>query len=204
MKIARSALLPMILASLAFLAVPASVAHADPEPEVSDGGHEPWWRRIIGAEIIGGADTPYGVIGGAVIISPVDLLAIDLGGGASRDGGRVAGGVRFMFPQDRFALGLRLGFAGGPLTWSVPGGTRVWDFTAFINTDVSLEYRTPEGFYGRLSAGVETGLAGHADRCTPAESGPNGLGPVQGECEDVGGHPARPYVGLSIGYMFDT
>ncbi len=191
-----------LVACIVVFAAPPRVA-ADPEPEVSsepEARPRDQWDRIIAGEIFGGVDTPYGLVGGAIVIIPVRNLAFDLGGGVSRDGGRVAGGVRLLLPFENAALGLRLGFAGGPLSWETEGAGHVrrdWDFNGYVDGSVSLEFRATEGFYGRLQFGVEHALSGEADRCTFSQDGT--VSPCSG-----GSAPTRPYLGLALGYAFDV
>ncbi len=194
----------LLLALLALPLAPLS-ASADPEPEVSD-DPEPevstppsLYNRMLAIELIGGLDTPYGLIGGSVRLSPIDFLTIDAGAGVSRDGVRVAGGVSLVAPQDHFAFVLRVGAAGGTLEWE-SGGTqpqsRYWAFTAFIDASLGLEYRFDEGITGRLFVGVENDIIDTADSCRVIATGD--------ECDPAGGsHPTRIYLGLAIGYAFD-
>jgi hypothetical protein len=198
--------------------LPASLARADePEPEVSsqeaavEAETADLWDRLLAVELIGGIDTPFGVVGGAVVVTPFRHLALDLGGGVSRDGGRVAGGVRAILPHANGALGFRLGFAGGPLTWdtSVAGQPAVggepartgvvqhreWDFVGFVDLSISLEARFDAGVYVRLVLGVEHALSG-ADRCVED-------GGATGTCGSGGYQPMRSYLGLAVGYAFD-
>lgn len=211
-----------LLLSLPFgaLAFSPSVALADdPEPEVSDQVEEPAgpdpmhlrWDRLLGLELTGGIDSPYGVVGAGILVSPLRFLRIDLGGGVSRDGARLAGGVSVVLPQDHFALVLRVGASGGPLTWDgdyaadpaagsptqtpvIAHQHRYWGFAAFFDTSIGLEYRFDEGVLLRLSAGIETTLNDTADAC--ASDGGACLGTVHD-------HPARIWGALSVGYMFD-
>jgi hypothetical protein len=196
-----------------------TTAHADPEPEVSTPTEEQAttprdiWSRWLAVEIVGGVDTPYGLIGGAVVVTPYRYIALDAGGGYSRDGGRVAGGARLVLPHANGAFGVRVGFAGGPLTWDtrVPGQPgrsptdpdvpdalqhRTWNFVGFIDVSLSLEVRFDFGMYLRAWFGVEHALAS-ADRCS--EEGPTGTR----ACTTAAGNPTRTYVGLSLGYAFD-
>ncbi|MDQ3032514.1 MAG: hypothetical protein M3Y87_08870 [Myxococcota bacterium] len=223
MKISRFALvLARLTAALALAAIPfsgASLARADdPEPEVSseEAAATPRdiWDRLLAVELIGGIDTPWGVFGGAVVISPVRYLALDVGGGISRDGGRVAGGARLVLPHANGSFGLRVGFAGGPLSWErpVPGtGTnipgevgspertarRTWEFVGFVDVSVNLEIRLDAGVYFRFLFGVEHALSG-ADSCV--ESTADG---AVGFCARGSFQPVRTYVGLALGYAFD-
>lgn len=196
----------------------STVAFAnDPDPEVSSEPAEATatprdiWDRMLAFEITGGIDTPYGLVGGAVVVSPIRYLALDLGGGVSRDGGRVAGGARLVLPHANGAFGVRVGFAGGPLTWTshspdqtaagrTDGGspplvaqTRSWDFVGFLDAAISLEIRFDMGIYTRVELGVEHALAG-PDRCV--EPG------VAAMCSP-GGAPTRSYLGLAVGYALD-
>jgi hypothetical protein len=215
----RFRLLALLLTSLACVSSPilgSSVAHADdPEPEVSD-SEEPIdpqidimhrrWDRLIGVELTGGVEnTPYGIVGGAVLIQPHRMFRIDLGGGGSRDGARVGGGIGLVLPQDHFALTIRLGVAGGPLSWQSdrgPASTRYWNFAAFFNGEVGLEYRFDEGVLVRLYGGVETTLNDTADSCVAA---PGDGAQIGGVCSAFNNqHPARIFLGLSVGYMFDV
>lgn len=212
----RFHLLALLITSMALPFFGTSVARADdPEPEVSDGEEvvDPQieimhrrWDRMLGIELTGGVEnTPYGIVGGAVIIQPHRLFRIDLGGGGSRDGARVGGGVSLVMPQDHFALVIRLGAAGGPLSWTsdrAPVITRYWNFAAFFNGEMGLEYRFDEGVLVRFYAGVETTLSGSADSCVA--SGPDSQGLSATCAPNFEDHPARVFLGLSVGYMFDV
>lgn len=205
-------LLLLVPALFALLVAPP-VALADPEPEVSDGEDAPdQWDRWLGLELIGGADTPYGVLGAAIRLAPHRNVVFDLGGGGGRDGARVAGGVAFTIPDREFAFQVRGGVAGGPLNWdsvifdqSAAGGAgalrpihRTWDFTAFLDLDIALEWRHPEGFGGRIFFGVENDLITRATMCTYNN------GSSAANCDTgLGGHPIRVYAGISVGYTFD-
>lgn len=203
---ARSDLFRALLLALLALPLAPGAASADPEPEVSD-DPEPevstppsLYNRLLSVELIGGIDTPYGLIGGSVRLAPIDFLVIDAGAGVSRDGVRVAGGLSLVAPQDHFAFVVRIGAAGGPLEWE-SGGTqpqhRHWNFTAFIDASLGLEYRFDEGITGRLFVGVENDLIDSADTCYFVES-------PDDACDVAGGsHPTRIYLGLAIGYAFD-
>jgi hypothetical protein len=207
---ARPALLRALLSiwvgvSVALLTLPLSprVVRADPEPEVSDPEPEVSdsspYDRMLGVELIGGLDTPYGLIGADFRLSPIQWLTFDVGGGVSRDGFRLGGGVGVVIPQDHFAFTIRLGAAAGPLNWDSGGlqaQHRYWSVAAFINADIGLEYRWDEGFYGRVMVGVEDDVIDTADSCTFIDGG--------GPCDpSLGSHPTRLYVGLAVGYMFD-
>lgn len=178
---------------------------ADPEPEVSDQAR--LWNRLLAVEIQGAIDGPLGVVGGSIVISPLTNLALEIGGGASRDGARVAGGFRIMLPQDHFALALRMGVAAGPLTWDAPAQylgesyttTRRWEFQAGMYADIGLQYRFDMGLYIGLNGGVEAGFASTSDSCSiasPVQDGPT-------SCPTDTGRTARIYLALSLGYAFD-
>lgn len=204
---------PLLLvpALFALLAAPP-VAFADPEPEVSDGEDTPnGWDRWLSVELVGGIDTPYGLLGASLRIAPHENIVVDLGGGASRDGVRVAGGVAVSIPDREFAFQVRGGIAAGPEAWDTsatfegPSGGltsytthRYWDFTAFLDLDVGLEWRHPEGFGGRIFFGVENNLISAASSCTYTVAG------VAANCDAAaGGHPIRVYAGLGVSYAFD-
>jgi hypothetical protein len=198
---------PAGLALALALMTPASIVRADPEPEVSEpepevSSFQLRWNRLLAAELTAAIDGPLGVIGASMIIAPTTNFQLELGGGASRDGGRVAGGARFVLPQDHFALVLRVGFAGGPLTWEGaspaqdPGlgpTRRRWDFAGFVYSDVGLQYRFDMGLYVMINGGVETALVGDADTCMAGTT----------TCSTSGASPARIYAGLTVGYAFD-
>ncbi|MBX7196451.1 MAG: hypothetical protein K1X94_30640 [Sandaracinaceae bacterium] len=178
----------------------------DPEPEVSDQAR--LWNRLLAVELQGAIDGPLGVVGGTIVISPLTNLALEVGGGASRDGGRVAGGLRVMLPQDHFALMLRLGVEGGPLSWDGSQqsgastsytGRRQWAFSAGMYADVGLQYRFDMGLYLGLNAGVETAFSPVADSCSVVETGPD----YPTTCARDGYRPTRIYIGLLVGYAFD-
>lgn len=200
---ARLASLRALLMALLALPIAPQLAFADPEPEVADPEPEVAdpspYDRMLGVELIGGYHTSYGLIGANLRFSPIDYLTIDAGAGVSIDGVRVAGGVGVVIPQDHFAFTFRLGAAGGPLSWDVGAQGeiqhRYWNFTAFIDASLGLEYRWDEGITGRIFVGVEDDVISRADSCTTASGGP---------CDpELGSHPTRIYVGLAIGYMFD-
>ncbi|UJR79752.1 hypothetical protein [Sandaracinus amylolyticus] len=195
----------------------AAIVRADePDPEVSSepaAATRDIWDRMLAVELVGGLDTPYGVFGGAVVISPIRHLALDVGGGVSRDGGRVAGGARLVLPHANGALGVRVGFAGGPLTWesavpghNVPGDEvhtrdgvqrQTWEFVGFVDVSLSLEVRFDLGIYARFLFGVEHALSGPTS-CEERIDGES-IGP----CSASSFQPTRTYVGLAVGYAFD-
>jgi hypothetical protein len=142
------------------------------------------------------------------VISPLEALALEVGGGVSRDGGRVAGGARLVLPQDHFALTMRLGVSAGPMTWDGPGVTvegttytarRRWEFSAGGYADLGLQYRFDFGLYLGLIGGVETRFTSQADSCSVVESGAG----VPNVCTAEGFRPTRIYLGLQVGYAFD-
>jgi hypothetical protein len=202
-----------LLALLLVLGMPSMALADDPEPEVSDQVEEPAgpdpmhqrWDRLIGAEITGGIDTPFGVVGGLLNVTPLRMLRLDLGGGVSRDGGRFGGGATLVLPQDHFALTIRIGFAGGPLSWESERQVHIreyWGFAGFFNSQIGLEYRFDEGILIRLYAGVETTLNDHSDSCST--SAPDASINFSAVCSPTANsHPARLFAGLSVGYMFD-
>lgn len=205
MSFLRARMLPLVAMLLVAFAAP-SIAAAEPEPEVSSGEPETavhdQWDRLIGAEITGGFDTPYGVAGAALVIAPIRHLVFDFGGGVSRDGARVAGGVRALVPFQDSALVLRVGIAGGALSWEgeQAGRTRrTWDFNGFIDASVGYEYRHPVGFYVRVELGVEHALNSTADTCETVT--PEGTTVL---CDGSGAAPIRTYLGLAFGYMFEV
>ena len=183
----------------------------DPEPEVSD--RALLWGRLLAVELEGQIDGPLGVAGGMLIISPLEALAFELGGGVSRDGGRVAGGIRIMLPQDHFALMMRLGIDAGPETWDGQGqqgadsagqsgrytARRRWEFGAGMYADLGLQYRFDFGLYLGLNAGVDQAFTPTADSCEVIDGGPD----APSVCSTDGFRPSRIYLGLQVGYAFD-
>jgi hypothetical protein len=181
-------------------------ATEDPEPEVSDRAR--LWGRLLALELQGHIDGPLGVGGGMLVISPLEALAFEVGGGVSRDGGRVAGGLRILLPQDHFALQLRIGIDAGPLSWDSRGQSdsntsytvrRRWEFGAGMYADVGLQYRFDFGLYLGLVAGVDQELTNAADRCDVIEGGDG----APTTCAAGGFRPSRIYLGLQVGYAFD-
>lgn len=179
---------------------------ADPEPEVSD--QDRLWNRMIAAELQGAIDGPLGVAGASLVVAPVTSFGLEVGGGVSRDGGRIAGGFRILLPQDHFALVMRMGIAAGPLTWDAVGqdgaenrftARRRWEFQAGMYADVGLQYRFDMGVYLGLNGGVESSFSDRADSCTVVAPAGSALGCLASE----GGRPVRIYLGLSVGYAFD-
>jgi hypothetical protein len=199
-----------LFGALLFASPVAPVAHAqdreDPEPEVSDEGPDPW-DRMLAAHITGGLDTPFGVAGGAIEFSPVRFLAIYAGGGVSRSGGRVAGGIRGQAPIGNAAVGLMLGVGGGPLDWESRGRedellhtSRHWDFALFFHGGITAEYRWDMGLFGRLAFGMDALLTPEADTCA---RGATGEQEACGATAEGLGKPIRGWMGLTIGYALD-
>jgi len=75
------------------------------------------------------------------------------------------------------------------------GEVRWWNFAAFFDASMGLEYRSDEGITGRIFAGVESDLADRADSCSTPEGAVCDPG--------LGSHPTRLYAGIAVGYMFD-
>lgn len=189
------------------LAAPGALAQdqEDPEPEVSDVGPEPTdpYDRFLAIQVTGGLDTPFGVGGGAIEFTPFRHLMIYAGGGASRSGGRVAGGVAFQYPIHSTSVGVFAGLGGGSLNWDSRGSNgetqiqRWWEFALFFHSGIHVEYRWQEGIFGRLGLGIDALVYGDPDECTL---------PAGGECGGEAASLAKPirgWVGLTIGYAFD-
>lgn len=217
---AASLLLLALGTAVAGLTVAPAPVRADPEPEVSTDPAEDQaaappdlWSRFLAVEVSGAVDGPFGVFGGAVVITPVRYLSLDAGGGVSRDGGRVAGGARLVLPHANAAFGVRVGFAGGPLTWdspvAAPGNEipeevatrsaterRTWDFVGFLDVSVSLEVRFDFGMYTRFDFGIEHALAGPSS-CVHTDSAGSTA------CSVGSFEPTRTWVSLALGYAFD-
>ncbi len=214
---ARSRLLALAAAAALLVAAPAPFARADePSPEGASLGSTisersrsaPLFSRLVSVELQGAIDGPLGVFGGTLVISPLQNLSLEVGGGVSRDGGRFAGGVRLMLPQDHFALQLRLGIAAGPLTWDASAETngaapyhvrRRWDFQAGLYSDIGFQYRFDFGLYLGLNLGVEGSFSSAADQCTVLDEAPG----LPRTCAKDGFRPIRVYAGLQVGYAFD-
>ena len=180
---------------------------ADPEPEVSNEGPDVW-DRILSFHVTGGIDTPFGVAGGAVEVTPFRYLSIYAGGGIGRSGGRVAGGIRGQAPIGNAAVGIMLGVHGSPLDWESRGRTneslhtsRHWDFALFWHGGITAEYRWDFGLFGRLAFGVEALLTPDSpDACT---IGADGDRSECGGLADGLAKPVRGWAGLTIGYALD-
>jgi len=189
----------------------------DPEPEVSDQDPDGnVWDRMLAIGITGGLDTPFGVVGGVVEFTPIQNLMIYAGGGVSRSGARVAGGVQLQFPVDSTAFGINAGVAGGPLDWNSNGEenvtiSRYWEFALYFHSGFNITYRWDEGLFGRVGLGMEALIAGDVTSCT---AGSTSLcdGVVGTEMTDETAavaarsdlfSPIRAYVSLTVGYAFD-
>lgn len=178
----------------------------DPEPEVADEGGDVW-DRLLAVQVTGGLDTPFGVAGGAIEFNPFRFFGVYAGGGASRSGGRVAGGIYGRAPLGNASVGLQLGLGGGPLDWESAGRTderlhtsRHWDFALFFHSGLMFEYRWEMGLFGRLSFGVDALLTPEADDCVRGASGDQEACGVTAEGLSK---PVRGWAGLTIGYALD-
>ena len=177
----------------------------DPEPEVSDEGDV--WDRVLAGQVTAGLDTPFGVAGGAIEISPIRYFVFYVGGGVSRSGGRVAGGVRGQAPVGNAAIGLSLGLGGGSQDWESRTGedeafrtSRHWDLALFFHGGLSAEYRWDSGLFGRIAFGIDALLTPEADTCSRGEAG------AQESCgvsADGLAKPVRGWAGLTVGYALD-
>lgn len=186
------------------LALSSSTALAqdeeDPEPEVSTPAPDAMWDRVLAVSVTAGLDTPFGIGGAAIEVTPFRYLSIYAGGGVGRDGARFAGGVRPQFPVGNGAMGIMLGVTGGPLDWDSRGAEdvrvhRYWDMALFLHTGLSGEYRWSEGFFGRLEFGIEALLTpSEATVCSQSDGN---------SCEGAAlASPIRGWAGLSVGYAF--
>lgn len=201
----------VLAACVGFFVTASPVRADDPEPEVS--ASDLRWNRLLAVELGGAVDGPYGVGSGLIVISPVSVFGIELGGGVSRDGGRVGGGLRLTLPQDHFALQMRVGITGGPQTWDTNEGVNVdpgngtiidygrrrrWDFQGSFYSDIGLQYRLDNGLYFSMNLGVDQALSGVSDTCELT-----GPAPSDASCSLDGQRPIRLYAGLNVGYAFD-
>lgn len=182
----------------------------DPEPEVSSqpASSEPVtsptqaspYERILALSVTAGLDTPVGIVGANVEVSPVRWITIYAGGGVSRSGARIAGGISGQYPVGHGSVGMSVGLAGGPLDWDSLGANdqrvhRYWEFALYLDWALNAEYRWDEGFFGRISLGVESALT-NATSCSYIESGT--------DC--TGANliiPTRGWAGLTVGYALD-
>jgi hypothetical protein len=175
-------------------------AQEDPEPEVAVDGAVVY-DRLLAAAVTLGIDTPFGIAGASVEITPFRYLAVYAGVGVGRDGVRFGGGLHGRAPVGNAALGLMLGLTGGPLDWDslarddAMGIHRWWEMALFFNAGVTFEYRWSEGFFGRLAFGVDalieptTATSCMYDNGTQC-NGENMFAPVRG------------WAGLTLGYAF--
>jgi hypothetical protein len=160
------------------------------------------WDRLLSATIIAGIDTPFGIGGATLEITPFRFLSVYVGGGVGRDSYRFAGGLRAQFPVGSAAVGVMAGVTGGPLNWdSRYGGElsvhRWWDIAAFFHTGLTFEYRWPDGIFGRLAFGAEALIAPEASECVLGD------GSACGELSNQNlSHPVRGWAGLQVGYAF--
>lgn len=178
---------------------PSTPAEEDPEPEVST---RDAWDRILAFSVTGGLDTPFGIGGAAIEVTPFRYLAIYAGGGVGRDGARIAAGLRPQFPMGKAALGIMLGVTGGPLDWnSGPqdlGIHRYWEFGLFLHGGASFEYRWSSGLFGRIEMGAEALVTPIEPTVCTYSAG--------GECGNASEGlwtPIRGWVGLSLGYALE-
>lgn len=194
--------LGVLVGGLAFSPAALAQDEEDPEPEVSTPApSDAMWDRVLAVSVTAGIDTPFGIGGAAIEVTPFRYLAIYAGGGVGRDGARFAGGVRPQFPIGNGALGIMLGVTGGPLDWDSRGNEdvrvhRYWEMALFLHTGLSFEYRWAEGFFGRLEFGIEALL-------TPTEATVCSQGNGNSCLDDSLVTPIRGWAGLSVGYAFD-
>lgn len=190
----------------------------DPEPEVSTPAPEARpieavWDRVLAVSATVGLDTPFGIGGAAIEVTPFRYLSIYAGGGVGRDGVRFAGGLRPQFPVGHGAMGLMLGVTGGPLDWDSRGApamdddpfvgaspaTRIhrwWEMALFLHGALSGEYRWDEGIFGRLEFGVEALVTPLEPSVCTDPDGQSCLGAQLGT-------PVRAWIGLTVGYALD-
>ena len=173
----------------------------DPEPEVSTPGP---YSRMLAVAVNGGVDTPFGVVGGSVEFAPIEHLNIYAGGGVSRSGARVAGGLELRFPVHSTSFGVRAGVAGGPLSWDSRGAVdgnvtvqRYWEFALFVHMGFTIEYRFDEGIFIRGMVGMEGLIAGDVTSCAAVDG--SVCDPARGDLFN----PMRGWAGLSVGYAFE-
>jgi hypothetical protein len=199
-------ILVLVLAMAGSLAASTALAQQqqeDPEPEVSTQGDT--WDRVLAVSITGGLDTPFGVAGAAVEVTPFRYLGIYAGGGVSRSGARFAAGLHPQFPMGRAALGLMAGISGGPLDWdSQVGGNqgvhRYWEFGLFVHSGATFEYRWDMGIFLRFELGAEWLVT---DWDNPTACTNIGTGAECGASATNLGSPFRGWIGATLGYAFD-
>ena len=179
----------------------AQTEESDPEPEVSDAGP---YSRMLAVAVNGGLDTPFGVVGGSIEFAPIEYLNIYAGGGVSRSGARVAGGLELRFPVHSTSFGARAGVAGGPMNWVSEGANvsnitidRYWEFALFFHIGFNIEYRFDEGIFIRGMVGMESLVAGDLTSCEASDA--SACDPTALETFN----PFRGWVGLSVGYAFE-
>ncbi len=154
------------------------------------------YDKLFFAEGQLGIDGPLGIFGASVGMLPFRHLALDLGVGIGRDGYRFGGGARALFPMGHSAFGLRAGIATGPLSWSYGSYRREWDSEVFFDADISFEYRWDSGLSFRTFLGVDQALGNSNPRCVSNSAN------VAAPATCVNEHPARPYLGVTLGYAF--
>lgn len=193
-----------LVSLLGILTTTAATAQTreDPEPEVSTPAPDEWERALAVSATLGW-DTPYGIAGAALELTPFRYLAIYAGGGIGREGGRFTAGIRPQFPMGNMAMGILLGVAGGPMDWDSQGDERTttrrhWEMALFLHSGLSMEYRWTSGLFGRLAFGAEALV-------TPSE--PTSCSFSDGnECNAAAGSwqvPFRGWAGLTLGYAID-
>jgi hypothetical protein len=204
MKISRLTSAALALVSVVLMTGTVSAqASEDPEPEVSTPADP--YDRLLAASVTLGIDTPYGIAGAALELSPVRYLGIYAGGGIGREGPRFVAGLLPHFPVGHLSVGLMLGVEGGPFDWDSQGDEqtttrRHWDFALFFNTGVTFEYRWDNGLFGRLAFGAEKLITpGEADLCQFPDG--SDCGPVTGNGNAY--TPVRGWAGLTVGYAFE-
>ncbi len=203
----RSLLLGLGALAAVFVLAPTAFAQdeEDPEPEVSTPDPtEAVWDRVLAISATVGLDTPLGIGGAAIEVTPIRYLAIYAGGGVGRDGVRFAGGIRPQFPFRNLSLGLMLGVTGGPLDWDSHGADggdgvsihRYWEMALFVHGALTGEYRWDSGLFGRLEFGAEALVTpSEATVCTQSDGN---------ACGDASlWMPIRGWFGLTVGYALD-
>lgn len=202
--IQRSLSLALAALAGALLFAPTALAQdeEDPEPEVSTPNPtDAVWDRVLAVAATVGVDTPFGIGGARVEVTPFRYLSIYAGGGVGRDGARFAGGLRPQFPMGNGAMGLMVGLTGGPLDWDSRGyeDTRIhryWDMALFVHGGVTGEYRWNEGVFGRIEIGFEQLVTPDTPTACTASDG--------NSCLDVSlAHPVRGWIGLTVGYALE-
>lgn len=196
--------LSLALAALAgaLLFAPAALAQdrEDPEPEVSTPSPtDAVWDRVLAIAATVGIDTPFGVGGARLEVTPFRYLAIYAGGGVGRDGARFGGGLRPQYPIGNGAVGVMVGLGGGPLDWDTGHPNlyvhRYWEMALLVHAGLTGEYRWDEGIFGRFEIGMETVATPTPSYCAYSDGtacvGTTDFAPVRG------------WVGLTVGYALD-